>query len=285
MQPRSARTRSLNIARCCQKWRECGAITYAGYILGFPGDTKQSILRDLEIIKRELPIDILEFFFLTPLPGSEDHKILLQRGVWMDPDMNKYDLNHRVSHHSRMSDAEWEAAYRAAWDSFYTSEHVRTILRRSAASARGRPKTTLSTILWFYLMILFESVHPLEGGAFRLKFRRDRRYGLPRESALVFYPRYGLEVLAKVRGYWRVYRQLKAILDEFLSAPDRWTYSDVAIAPQADELETLSLYHQTSGGEAALARERRDDALRNSRGTFDLSVAGAGLPVVAGKVF
>ena len=134
MQPRSARTRSLNIARCCQKWRECGAITYAGYILGFPGDTKQSILRDLEIIKRELPIDILEFFFLTPLPGSEDHKILLQRGVWMDPDMNKYDLNHRVSHHSRMSDAEWEAAYRAAWDSFYTSEHVRTILRRSAAS-------------------------------------------------------------------------------------------------------------------------------------------------------
>jgi hypothetical protein len=61
-----------------QKWREHGAITYAGYILGFPGDTKQSILRYLEIIKRELPIDILEF--LTPLPGSEDHKVLLQKG-------------------------------------------------------------------------------------------------------------------------------------------------------------------------------------------------------------
>ena len=58
-----------------QKWRDHGAITYAGYILGFPADTKESILRDIEIIKRELPIDILEFFFLTPLPGSEDHKI------------------------------------------------------------------------------------------------------------------------------------------------------------------------------------------------------------------
>ena len=57
-----------------QKWRNHGAITYAGYILGFPADTKESILRDIEIIKRELPIDILEFFFLTPLPGSEDHK-------------------------------------------------------------------------------------------------------------------------------------------------------------------------------------------------------------------
>ena len=98
-----------------QKWRDHGAITCAGYILGFPGDTKESILRDIEIIKRELPLDILEFFFLTPLPGSEDHKVLWQKGVWMDPDMNKYDLNHRVAHHPKMSDAEWEEAYRAAW--------------------------------------------------------------------------------------------------------------------------------------------------------------------------
>ena len=44
--------------------------------------------------------------------------------------MNKYDLNHRVSHHSTMTDAEWEDAYRAAWAAFYTPEHVRTILRR-----------------------------------------------------------------------------------------------------------------------------------------------------------
>ncbi|MET0873403.1 MAG: hypothetical protein ABWX81_01225 [Pseudolabrys sp.] len=130
-------------------------ITEYREILGFPADTKESIARDIEIIKRELPLDILEFFFLTPLPGSEDHKVLLQKSMWMDPDMNKYDLNHRVSHHSTMSDAEWEDAYRAAWSAFYTPEHVRTILRRSAACKLGRPGTTLSTILWFYLMILF----------------------------------------------------------------------------------------------------------------------------------
>ncbi len=68
-----------------QKWREHGAITYAGYIIGFPGDTKESILRDIEIIKRELPLDILEFFFLTPLPGSEDHKVLWQQGPGWTP--------------------------------------------------------------------------------------------------------------------------------------------------------------------------------------------------------
>ncbi len=194
-----------------QKWRDHGAITYAGYILGFPGDTKESILRDIEIIKRELPLDILEFFFLTPLPGSEDHKVLWQKGVWMDPDMNKYDLNHRVSHHPKMSDAEWEEAYRAAWEAYYTPEHVRTILRRSAACRLGRPGTTLTTILWFYLMIAFEGVHPLEGGALRLKFRRDRRHGLPRENPLLFYPRYVGETVVKAWRYWSVYRRFKAI--------------------------------------------------------------------------
>jgi hypothetical protein len=247
-----------------QKWREHGAITCAGYIIGFPGDTKESVARDIEIIKKELPLDILELFFLTPLPGSEDHKVQWQKGVWMDPDMNKYDLNHRVAHHPKMSDADWEEAYRAAWEAFYSPEHVRTILRRTAANKIGRPSTTLTTILWFKLVSSFEHVHPLEGGAFRLKFRRDRRHGLPRENPFLFYPRYAGETLVKLWQYWSVYRTCKGILNDVLKSPDRWTYSDLAIAPpQADEFESLDLYHATSGGEAALARKRRDDAIRH----------------------
>src|SRR6476661_5811916 len=266
---------NLIAAKKRQAWREHGAITYAGYILGFPADSKASILRDIEIIKRELSIDILEFFFLTPLPGSEDHKVLTQKGIWMDPDMNKYDLNHRVSHHSGgMSDREWEEAYHAAWLAFYTPEHVRTILRRSAACKIGRPGTTLSTILWFYLMLLFEGVHPLEGGAFRLKFRRDRRSGMPRENPFVFYPRYALETARKLRGYWRIYRQFKAILNEALAAPDRFSYSDIAIAPpRQDEFEAMALYHETTGGEAALARKRRDDSIRSTGHVPELAPA------------
>ncbi|HET7883302.1 MAG TPA: hypothetical protein VFL55_20620, partial [Acetobacteraceae bacterium] len=180
-----------------------------------------------------------------------------------DPDLNKYDLNHRVTHHARMSDNEWDEAYRAAWTNYYTPEHIATILRRAAAHPLGRPKTALTTILWFNLMILFEAVHPLEGGAFRLKFRRDRRHGMPIESRFVFYPRYAAEILVKVWRYLRVYRDAMRTLKQVLRAPDRWTYSDLAIAPpQDDELDTLDLYHVTNGGEAAVARVRRDDEAR-----------------------
>jgi hypothetical protein len=270
-----------------QKWRNHGAITYAGYILGFPADTKASILRDIEIIKRELPIDILEFFFLTPLPGSEDHKVLSSNGIWMDPDMNKYDLNHRVAHHSgKMSDAEWEEAYRAAWETFYTPEHIYTILRRTCANRIGRPGTTLSTILWFYLTILYEGVHPLESGAFRLKSRRDRRASLPRENPLVFYPKYWGGIVVKAANYLRVYLRCKALLKKALNAPDRWSYTDLAIAPpKADEFEALDLYHATTGGEAALARKHRDDAIRGRTAAHDEApiVPAAQVPVEAAE--
>ena len=248
-----------------QKWRSHGAITFAGYILGFPADTKELIVRDVEIIKRELPLDILEFFFLTPLPGSEDHKTLLAKRVWMDPDINKYDLNHRVSHHNKMSDAEWEDAYRAAWNTFYSPDHIRTILRRAAQIKNGRPKQILSTMLWFKLMIDHEGVHPLEGGAFRLKYRRDRRHGLPIESPMLFYPRYGAEIVSKAWKYTSFFLKSRRILKEVLEAPDRSTYTDIAIeAPKADEFEQLSLYHATTGGEAALARKALGDSIRVS---------------------
>ena len=246
-----------------QKWREYGAITAAGYIIGFDGDTRESILRDIEIIKRELPLDILELFFLTPLPGSEDHKKMWEKKVWMDQDMNKYDLNHRVTHHVRMSDDEWEEAYRAAWESFYSPEHIRTVLKRTAASRKGRPSTTLTTLLWFKLVSAYEGVHPLEGGAFRLKYRRDRRHGLKRENPLVFYPRYFGETVSKALSYLRTWRECKKILDGVLADPDRWTYTDTAIAaPETDEYESLDLYKETAGGQQAVARKHQGDAIR-----------------------
>jgi hypothetical protein len=109
----------------------------------------------------------------------------------------------------------------------------------------GWPKTALTTILWFNLMILFEAVHPLEGGAFHLKFRRDRRFGMKIESRFV-----AAAIVVKAWHYLSVYRSSMRMLKEVLKAPDRWSYTDLATAPpRDDELGTLDLYHVTSGGE------------------------------------
>jgi hypothetical protein len=81
---------------------------------------------------------------------------------------------------------------------------------------------------------------------------------------LTFYPRRAASSASKLWSYWRAYRKVRSILNEVLSAPDRWAYTDGAIARAENELETLDLYHATTGGEAALARKRRDDAIRGS---------------------
>jgi radical SAM superfamily enzyme YgiQ (UPF0313 family) len=129
-------------------WKKVGIMVFAGHILGFPGDTEASIRRDIEIINEELPIDILEFFCLTPLPRSADHKALYERGDWMDPDLNKYDLEHVVARHPKMSQEQWERAYFIAWKTYYTPQHMKTILRRAAASGIAT-RTLKFMLLWF----------------------------------------------------------------------------------------------------------------------------------------
>src|ERR1700693_5994726 len=113
-------------------WESVRVITYAGYILGFPHATVASLVHDIAVIQRELPVDLLEFFYLTPLPGSQDHLKLFKANAPLDPDMNKYDLNHICTTHPKMSRADWDRAYKLAWQRYYTVDHVETILRRVA---------------------------------------------------------------------------------------------------------------------------------------------------------
>ena len=245
-----------------QQWHERGVFTIAGYILGFPGDTKASILRDVEIIQRELPLDVLEFFFLTPLPGSEDHLKLHKAGTWMDPDLNKYDLHHRVSHHDTMSDEEWEDAYKSAWDAYFTWEHIETVVRRHARLEGGRPKKVMQWLTEFRLIHANEAVHVLEGGVVRRKRRKSRRPTLPLEPAVLFYPKFAFESLRKGWSYWRGFRRGKALLKRITTDPARGDYSDLATCPLGDnELKALDLFHETRGGEAFVARKARHDAI------------------------
>ena len=205
-----------------------GTLTYAGYILGFPGDTPASIERDIGIIQRELPIDILEFFILAPLPGSADHKTLHLAGVEMDRDMNRYDLAHVTTRHPKMGDAELLGIYRKAWDLYYSPAHVETVLRRAKAWGYD-PHNMMWKLLSFHAPPLLEKVHPLEGGIFRRKYRRDRRPQMGRESPLVFYPRTLWEIVSKharfAAMYWRYRRTLRRV------QRDTGPHSDLAMTP------------------------------------------------------
>jgi radical SAM superfamily enzyme YgiQ (UPF0313 family) len=222
-----------------QAWHDQGVIVFAGYIIGFPGDTQASVARDIGIIQRELPVDILEFFILTPLPGSQDHKELFDAGVAMDADMNNYDTQHVTTAHAQMSAEQWQDAYRDAWTRYYSPEHIRTLLRRARASGIKTRKMAHMAV-WFHGCSMIEGVHPLDGGFFRMKSRDERRPDLPVESVLRFYSRYGWEIATKHLRFLRLLVRLRWLARRLERDPEAENYRDDA-SPSGLSEDVLNL--------------------------------------------
>ena len=238
-------------------WRAQGIMTFAGYILGFPADTAETIRRDIAIIQKELPLDALEFFCLTPLPGSEDHQVLWNKGIAMDADLNRYDVEHVCTAHPKMTKTEWEGIYREAWSLYYTPEHMATILRRAAAT--GIPMNRLiKALVPFATTAHLENVHPLQGGLLRLKRRSERRPGLPRENIAIFWLRFAWETLYKHVILASTIGRLLLLKTAISRDPYAKAYRDQSLMPVADDEEiTLDLLTKTTGASAAVAHLKK----------------------------
>ena len=221
-----------------QAWRNARVVTVAGYILGFPADTPEKIEQDIKIIQQELPVDLLEFFCLTPLPGSEDHKNNHMKGVWMDPDLNKYDLEHITTSHSQMSNEEWEQIYRRAWDLYYSPEHIKTLIRRAAAGGPN-PSRVMLHIHQFHGTIKYQNIHPLQGGFLRRKVRTQRRPGMPQENPVTFYPLRVWETVSGLVPFALYYFKLRSICKKIKREPGRRSYTDKALVPVKDTEDVL----------------------------------------------
>ncbi len=212
-------------------WKKYPVVVTAGYIIGFPADTPERIAEDVEILKARLPLDVIYFTYLTPLPGSHDHRDLTLAGDWLEPDLNQYDLNHRVTRHPHMSDREWEGAYEQAWRSFYTYDHMVTILRRMVVLGSNKKLSTIHRLIFYREFRRQFGVHPLEGGFGRRYDRNERRSGMSRENKLFFLLRRSWQqVRANVCGFV-LYLRLRLALYRILRDPTRTNWRDESISP------------------------------------------------------
>ena len=244
-----------------QAWHRAKVITYAGYILGFPNDTPESIARDIRILQRELPIDLVEFFMLTPLPGSKDHQDLYRQGVQISSDLNNYDVEHAVTAHARMTAAEWQSMYDQAWHLYYSPEHIATLLRRAKVS--GIRTTRLAfTIFYFYASYAFEHVHPLQSGVLRRKNRRQRRCTYPRENIAAYLLRRTRDFFGTYPPGLRFLWRLEVLRRKIEREPNEHAIPDLALEPITDEYgDGLELFNATDS-----ARHAADQAIARANG-------------------
>ena len=222
-------------------WKKAGAIVFAGYIIGFPGETPETVLHDIQVLQRELAIDLLEPHCLTALPGSADHQQLHRAGAYLDPDLNKYDLEHVTTQHPTMSADEWQKLYRDTWKAFFTPEHMETVIRRAVATGVSAANMTV-LLLWFHFCIVYEKIDPLQGGFLRRKVRRDRRPTLPREAALPFYARFLWDFLYKHAKMARLALRFHRFKQKLERDPAAKLYTDIALTPDEDtNVEALEM--------------------------------------------
>jgi hypothetical protein len=156
-----------------------------------------------------------------------------------------------------MSKKEWQDIYHEAWLLYYTPEHMKTLLRRAAAT--GVPIGNLAKyLLTFSTTDRLEKVHPLQGGIFRLKHPSERRPGLSRENRWFFWPRFAWETLVKHSILAGAIGRLLVWQTVIAYGPSAGNYMDQALTPvTADEDETLDLLTKTTGARAAVAHIKK----------------------------
>ncbi len=172
----------------------------------------------------------------------------------IDPDLNKFDLEHVVTDHPRMTRAEWQELYHTAFRTYYTDDHMKTVIRRAAAGG-PRVDTVAFLLVTFWAASTLYHIYPLEAGLVRRKVRRDRRPTLPVENPLVFYPKYFWSLLSihgraavKLAKIWRFMRGV-------LKDPNAKNYTDEALR-LSDDYDHQEMYQLSDAARQAAAKAK-----------------------------
>jgi hypothetical protein len=151
------------------------------------------------------------------------------------------------------------------WETYYTPEHMQTLLWRGAATNCSMSRL-VGFIYLFSSSVPLENIHPLQGGLLRRKYRLDRRPGMPTEPVWSFYPALVGNFLWKLSRSVRLLAWLHVNNQRFKKSPDRYTYTDQALAPVTDdESETLDLLTHSEAARQAVKHSQKIAELTGGR--------------------
>jgi len=116
--------RYANIIEMCHA---NGISTHFSSIIGFPQQTKESILDHLRI-KKTLNPSVASFWILAPIPGTEQYEEFLSQGLIWDKNLDHFDGSLSVWHHPYLSAAELKELLYYCYREFFS---VSCVVRRA----------------------------------------------------------------------------------------------------------------------------------------------------------
>jgi hypothetical protein len=156
-----------------------------------------------------------------------------------------------------MSREEWTDAYRDAWTTFYSFDHMkRALLRQNPHTYWGMFKC----FLWYRASII-EGAHPMVTGFFRLKDRQSRRPGLPIEPRGRFLRRRVPEIAGTVRAYAGLLVEMQELWLATRIAPEEYAIVGDLRALRTQAAALLDVKAHWSRAHAAMSRAIEDRRL------------------------
>jgi radical SAM superfamily enzyme YgiQ (UPF0313 family) len=170
--------------RVVDNWHKVGVAVHAGYMLGFPFDAADCGRIAARTLKK-LGFDIVSFFIMTPLPGTEDQVRYRNEGAIIDWDFNNLDSQHVTLKHDKLDADSWLQAYREAFRGFYSVPRllhtIFTVAGGRGMSAEARRSTVRQFVYYFFSYR--QGRHPMVGGVWQIRRRDVRRGAITDEEA------------------------------------------------------------------------------------------------------
>jgi radical SAM superfamily enzyme YgiQ (UPF0313 family) len=174
--------------RVVENWHKVGVSVHAGYMLGFPFDGPDCGRVAAATLKK-IGFDIVSFFIMTPLPGTEDQVRFTKEGAIIDWDFNQLDSQHVTLKHDKLDKASWLGAYHDAYTGFYSIPRFLKLIF-TACAGRGLDAESRKGVLrqfTYYFFSYRQGRHPMVGGIWPIRRRDVRRAAVTDDEARRYY--------------------------------------------------------------------------------------------------
>ena len=154
--------------------RSNGIRAHFSNIIGFPQDTRESILEGFETLKQLNP-DVASFYVLTPIPGTEQYDDFKVNGLITEHNLDRFDTTCSVWRHPTLSGAELEELLYHCYVDYY-----RHIMRQHDRHDE------FPEFAAFCRYIASQHVHPMAGGTRRIQLDHAHDYKTLRRDLYSF---------------------------------------------------------------------------------------------------
>jgi anaerobic magnesium-protoporphyrin IX monomethyl ester cyclase len=127
--------------------KKAGLSVAMSVIIGYPGETKESLKQTYDFIHRADP-DYVYLCLATPYPGTHLSSYLKELGWKVSADWSKYDLQIPVFENPLLPNVDLVASRREFYDHFYSWRYVARQYLKGTFYSKNMGRTALNDRIW-----------------------------------------------------------------------------------------------------------------------------------------